>query len=84
MEWHVVEGDPEDLSADRVAWERDDRFARVVVRRTATGAWAVTLDRLQQAPEGQAYRRVTVGDRSTALDRAAAWREANAGADDGN
>jgi hypothetical protein len=83
MEWHVVDGDPTDPSAARVAWEREDRFARVVVRRTATDAWAVTLDRLQQAPEGQAYRRETVADRETALDRAATWREEQAGDTDG-
>ncbi|WP_254831489.1 DUF7543 family protein [Haloglomus salinum] len=79
MEWHVVDGDPGDEGSSRVEWERGDRYVRVVVRETATGAWAVTLDRLAQAPEGQYYHRETVADRDGALDLAATWREENDG-----
>lgn len=55
-------------------WEREDGTAAVWVRETADGRWAVTLDRLEQAPEGPAYRRATVDDRQSALERARAWR----------
>jgi hypothetical protein len=79
MDWHVVEGDPGDADSDRVEWERSDRYARVVLRETATGSWAVTLDRLAQAPEGQYYHRETLPDRESALERADAWREKNDG-----
>jgi hypothetical protein len=79
MDWHVVEGDPEDADSDRVEWERSDRYARVALRETATGSWAVTLDRLSQAPEGQYYHRETLPDRERALEQAAAWREENDG-----
>lgn len=79
MDWHVVDGDPDSAAADRVAWERADRYARVILRETATGAWAVTLDRLAQAPEGQYYHRETLADREQALELAATWREENDG-----
>jgi hypothetical protein len=73
-EWHVF-ADGE----DRTEWERSDRFVRVVVRRTETGEWAVTLDALEQAPEGPAYERETRSTRAAATDRARAWRERYAG-----
>ncbi len=76
MDWHVADGDPDE---GRVEWERGDRCARVVARETATRSWAVTLDRLTQAQEGEAYRRETVPDRETALGMAAEWRAANDG-----
>lgn len=79
MDWDIAAGDPDE---GRVEWERSDRYAQVVVRETATGSWAVTLDRLEQAPEGQHYRRETVPDRETALERAAAWRAENDGPTD--
>ncbi|WP_276258233.1 DUF7543 family protein [Haloglomus litoreum] len=86
MDWYVVEGDPDSADSSRVEWERGDRYARVVLRRTATGAWAVTLDRLAQAPEGQHYHRETLDDRERALELAATWRAENdrggTGADD--
>jgi hypothetical protein len=47
----------------------------VVVRRTATGEWATTLDALEQAPEGPAYERETYPMREAAADRARTWRE---------
>lgn len=77
MEWHVVAGDPDDAESSRVEWERGDRYARVVLRETATGSWAVTLDRLAQAPEGQYYHRETLEDRERAVEQATAWRREN-------
>jgi hypothetical protein len=62
---------------ERVEWERADGYARVAVRETATGAWAVALDRLEQAPEGEAYRHETVADRAEAVETAEQWRRAN-------
>jgi hypothetical protein len=67
--WDVVDDE------GRTEWERPDRFVRVVVRRTATGGWAVTLDALEQATEGPAYERETYTDREAATDRARTWRE---------
>lgn len=79
MDWtETVTDGPTDADATRREWERADGYAVVVVRETATGDWAVTLDRLEQAPEGPAYRRESRGDREAALDLAATWREANA------
>jgi predicted neuraminidase len=72
-DWRVV-ADEE----GRTEWERRDRFVRVIVRRTATGEWATTLDALEQAPEGPAYARETHATREAASDRARAWREAYA------
>lgn len=62
---------------ERVEWERADGYARVAVRETATGTWAVTLDRLEQAPEGEAYRHETVEEREEAVEMAESWRHAN-------
>lgn len=61
----------------RVEWERSDGYARVVARRTATGGWAVALDRLEQAPEGEAYAHETVDSRDAALALAEAWTDDN-------
>ena len=69
-EWRVVVDEE-----GRTEWERDDRFVRVVLRRTATDEWATTLDALEQAPEGPAYERETHPTREAATDRARAWRE---------
>ncbi|MFC7228227.1 hypothetical protein N0B31_12500 [Salinirubellus salinus] len=77
MEWHVV-----DDGEERIEWERRDRFVRVVCRATTSGEWAVTLDALEQAPEGQDYARETHPTREAAEERAAAWREAYAGEDE--
>jgi hypothetical protein len=74
MDWRVVED-----RADRIEWERGDRFVRVVCRETAGGEWAVTLDALEQATEGQAYERVTHPTREAAEARATEWRERYAG-----
>jgi hypothetical protein len=70
MDWRVVED-----RAGRIEWERSDRFVRVLCRETAGGEWAVTLDALEQAPEGQAYERETRPTREAAESRAAEWRE---------
>lgn len=72
-DWRVVAEE-----GDRTEWERRDRFVRVVVRRTATGEWAATLDALEQAPEGPADERETHPMREAAAERARAWREAYA------
>jgi hypothetical protein len=69
-EWRVVTDEEE-----RTEWERRDRAVRVVVRRTATDGWAVTLDALEQAPEGPAYERETHPTREAATERARTWRE---------
>lgn len=59
--------------ADRTEWERDDGYARVVARETASGRWAVSLDRLAQAPEGETYRHETAPDSEGALELARSW-----------
>ena len=58
---------------DRAEWERADRYARLVAREMASGQWAVSLDRLEQAPEGEMYRHETAPSRRAALDLAEAW-----------
>lgn len=68
MEWHREDED------DETVWVREDETATVRVRQTATGTWAVTLDRLEQAPDGRAYRHEIFGDRSAADAQAAEWR----------
>ncbi|QLC33996.1 hypothetical protein EFA46_007190 [Halarchaeum sp. CBA1220] len=68
MEWHEQSAE----SGER--WEREDGHAVVWVRETATGDWAVTYDRLRQAPEGSAYRHRTVATEADARSLAAEWR----------
>lgn len=65
----------------RIVWERADGHARIVARETATGAWVVSLDRLEQASEGEAYRHRTVDSRAAALDLAERWRLGYGGRD---
>ncbi|GAD53887.1 hypothetical protein MBEHAL_2647 [Halarchaeum acidiphilum MH1-52-1] len=69
MAWEEVE----DRTGRR--WERTDGDAVVSVRETATGEWAVTYDRLRQAPEGEAYRRETCESEADAVALAAEWRD---------
>lgn len=57
----------------RVEWERSDGYCHVLARRTATGDWAVSLDRLEQAPEGETYAHETVDTREAAVEVAADW-----------
>lgn len=78
MDWTEVATEGPTDAGERREWERADGHAVVVVRETAGGDWAVTLDRLEQAPEGPAYRRETLSDREAALELAAEWREADA------
>lgn len=59
-------------------WEREDGFAVIRLRQTARGEWAVTYDRLEQAPEGDAYERVTVASEDAALSRVEAFQERTA------
>ncbi|WP_255148762.1 DUF7543 family protein [Halorarius halobius] len=61
----------------RIEWERSDGYARVTARETATGDWAVALDRLKQAPDGAAYDHRTVDDRDRALAVAEEWLAAH-------
>ncbi|WP_435062722.1 DUF7543 family protein [Halobaculum sp. EA56] len=56
-------------------WKRDDGHATLRVREHADGSVVVRLDRLEQAPEGRAYRRERVPDRETADDLLAEWKE---------
>lgn len=70
MTWERLRDDEE-----RVEWERSDGYARVVARATATGTWAVSLDRLEQAPDGESYDHRTVENRGEAIEVAAAWRD---------
>lgn len=60
---------------DGTEWERDDGAATIRLREHAGDGWVVRLDRMFQAPEGEAYRREHVADRQTALDLVEAWRE---------
>lgn len=71
MGWTVTEE-----RDDRLRWERSDGYAILSARATATGEWAVSLDRLEQAPEGPDYDHETVTDREAALDLARRWRDA--------
>lgn len=63
MDWAEAE------RRDGREWEREDGCAVIRLRQTARGGWAVTFDRLEQAPEGPAYERVTVGSEDAALSR---------------
>ena len=56
-------------------WEREDGYAVIRLRQTARGDWAVTYDRLEQAPEGSAYERVTVGSEDAALSRVESFKD---------
>ncbi|AHG03493.1 hypothetical protein HALDL1_07685 [Halobacterium sp. DL1] len=68
MEWEEL-----DRRSGR-EWEREDGYAVIRLRQTARGEWAVTFDRLEQAPEGSAYERVTVGSEDAALSRVEAFK----------
>jgi hypothetical protein len=70
MEWE------EDSRDDGVVWSRSDRTAFVRLRHTAADEWAVTLDRLRQAPDGETFRHETFADRAAAERRAEEWRSA--------
>ena len=55
MEWERTHE-----TAEKIEWERADGYAYVVARATADGEWAVSPDRLEQAPEGKTYRHESV------------------------
>jgi len=68
MEWEQTrEGAVEE-------WTRTDGLATVRLRERADGTYVVRYDRLEQAPEGRAYRYERRGNRGAATDLAAAWR----------
>ena len=69
MEWEEL-----DRRAGR-EWEREDGYAVIRLRQTARGDWAVTFDRLEQAPEGSAYERVTVDSEDAALSRVESFKD---------
>jgi len=69
VEWTRDERD----DGDEVVWTREDEAAVVRLRRTADGRWAVALDRLRQAPEGETYRHETFADRAAAERWAEEW-----------
>ncbi|MFC7071021.1 DUF7543 family protein [Halobaculum lipolyticum] len=55
-------------------WERADGLATLRVREHRDGSYVVRLDRLEQAPDGRAYRRERVADREAADALAAEWK----------
>jgi hypothetical protein len=57
-----------------VEWERDDGNATIRRRERPDGRYVVRVDRLEQAPEGPAYRRETVADADAADDLVASFR----------
>ncbi|MFC6837627.1 DUF7543 family protein [Halomarina ordinaria] len=71
MDWN------EEREGGTTRFTRSDGTVVVSVRETADTRWAVTLDRLEQAPEGPAYERETVATREAALEVAARWRSAH-------
>ncbi|MFB6298959.1 MAG: hypothetical protein ABEH65_01725 [Halobacteriales archaeon] len=61
--------------ANRTRWERTDGYATITLRETASGDWAVWIDRLQQAPDGPGYDHEVFETETAANDRAARWRD---------
>ncbi|MFC7137434.1 DUF7543 family protein [Halobaculum litoreum] len=55
-------------------WERSDGLATLRVRERRGGGYVVRLDRLEQAPDGRAYRRERVADREAAEALVDAWK----------
>ncbi|ERH13504.1 MAG: hypothetical protein J07HB67_02544 [halophilic archaeon J07HB67] len=70
MSWERAE-----TSTAVTEWERTDRMATVRIRERPDGRFVVRVDRLEQAPEGPAYRRETAADRETAETIATGMRE---------
>jgi hypothetical protein len=56
-------------------WEREDGVTTIRMRERPDGTWMVRLDRLFQAPEGDLYRRETVGTQREALSLVEEWQE---------
>ncbi|ERH13502.1 MAG: hypothetical protein J07HB67_02542 [halophilic archaeon J07HB67] len=76
MSWERTE-----TTTNVTEWERTDRMATVRIRERPDGRFVVRVDRLQQAPEGPAYRRETAADREAAETVAAELRAAFRGPD---
>ena len=55
-------------------WEREDGVTTIRMRERPDGSWMVRLDRLYQAPEGNLYRRETVGTQQEALALVEEWQ----------
>ncbi|MFC6725733.1 hypothetical protein ACFQE1_15435 [Halobium palmae] len=55
-------------------WTRSDGYATIRLRERHDGSWAVRLDRLFQAPEGQLYRRETAPAEDAARAVVERWR----------
>ncbi|MFC6733293.1 MULTISPECIES: hypothetical protein [unclassified Haladaptatus] len=55
-------------------WRRDDGYATISLRQTRAGDWAVSFDRLIQAPEGEHYRHEMVATETAANDLVADWK----------
>ncbi|MFC4360066.1 hypothetical protein ACFO0N_19120 [Halobium salinum] len=68
MSW--VEADADGV----VEWERSDGYATIRLRERHDGSWAVRLDRLFQAPEGQLYRRETAPTETAARAVVERWQ----------
>ncbi|WP_224447121.1 DUF7543 family protein [Haloprofundus salilacus] len=64
-------------TTDRLTeWERDDGWATIRLRESRAGRWVVRLDRLEQAPDGQTYRRDSAETREAALELVDEWQAA--------
>jgi hypothetical protein len=73
MDWERTRGGEREGPVEE--WTRNDGLATVRLRERADGSFVVRYDRLEQAPEGRAYRHERRPDRETAATLAAAWRE---------
>lgn len=71
MNW--TEQDP---IGNKREWRRSDNYATISVRQTKGGDWAVSFDRLIQAPEGQLYKHEVVETEAAALELVSTWQEA--------
>ncbi|WP_336359819.1 DUF7543 family protein [Haladaptatus sp. ZSTT2] len=69
MSW--AEGTP---IGDKREWRRDDDYATISLRQTRGGNWAVSFDRLIQAPEGEAYKHELVETEREALELVGEWQ----------
>jgi hypothetical protein len=70
VDWDRTDDDDDPVTE----WTRRDGHATVRVRPRADGGFVVRYDRLEQAPEGRAYRHERRPDRASALALAAEWR----------
>lgn len=70
MSW--TEQDP---IGNKREWRRADNYATISLRETKRGDWAVSFDRLIQAPEGQLYKHEVVDSEAEALELVSEWQE---------